>query len=54
MDLIVIIKKLIRDLNVKNQGQKYNFEKVQGYFYKNTGIRLFSDIFIIIFLKEKI
>jgi hypothetical protein len=31
-DLIIIIKKINRGLNVKSQGLKYNFGKVQGYF----------------------
>jgi hypothetical protein len=30
---------LIRDLNIKLYGLKYNFEKVQGCFVKILGLR---------------
>jgi hypothetical protein len=44
MDLIIIIKKLIGDQNVKLQGLKYNFGKVQWCFCKNTTAGNFQKI----------
>jgi hypothetical protein len=43
-------KKLIRDLSVKFQGQKYNFEKVQGLICKINKSRQFARIKKIIFI----
>jgi hypothetical protein len=41
------------DLNVKLQGLKYNFGKIQGCFCKKYDILGFSRIFGIILLKKK-
>jgi hypothetical protein len=37
---------------VKLQGLKYNFRKVQGYFWKNPRLRQLSGIYELIFYGE--
>jgi hypothetical protein len=40
------------DLNVKLQGLKYNYEKVQGCFYKILGFQQFSGFMELFFLRK--